>query len=47
MGKKAKAKAAKAEEAKSAGEEATEKMISAVLTGVNRAFPFSKTDDLT
>lgn len=45
MGKKAKAKATKEEEAKLASEETTEKMISAVLTGVNRAFPFSKTDD--
>ena len=47
MGKKAKAKAAREEEAKANGEETTEKMISAVLTGVNRAFPFSKSDDLT
>jgi ribosome biogenesis protein MAK21 len=47
MGKKAKAKATKEEEAKLASEETTEKMISAVLTGVNRAFPFSKTDDHT
>ncbi|TVY75572.1 Ribosome biogenesis protein NOC1 [Lachnellula suecica] len=44
-GKKAKAKAAKEEEAKLSTEETTEKMISAVLTGVNRAFPFSKSDD--
>ena len=47
MGKKAVAKAAKEEESKLSGEETTEKMISAVLTGVNRAFPFSKTDDIT
>ncbi|KAE9376794.1 CBF-domain-containing protein [Stipitochalara longipes BDJ] len=47
MGKKAKAKVAKENEAKATSEETTEKMISAVLTGVNRAFPFSKTDDLT
>jgi ribosome biogenesis protein MAK21 len=47
MGKKAKAKAAKETEAKTTNEETTEKMISGVLTGVNRAFPFSKTDDLT
>lgn len=47
MGKKAKAKAARKNEAKATNEETTEKMISAVLTGVNRAFPFSKTDDLT
>ncbi|KAG4443591.1 hypothetical protein IFR05_000968 [Cadophora sp. M221] len=45
MGKKAKAKATKEEEAKLTSEETTEKMISAVLTGVNRAFPFSKSDD--
>lgn len=45
MGKKAKAKAIKAEEAKHASEETTEKMISAVLTGVNRAFPFSNVED--
>jgi ribosome biogenesis protein MAK21 len=47
MGKKAKAKATKEAEAKLASEETTEKMISAVLTGVNRAFPFSKTDEHT
>jgi len=47
MGKKAKAKAAKEIDAKTASEETTEKLISSVLTGVNRAFPFSKTDDLT
>lgn len=47
MGKKAKARAAKEEEAKLTSEETTEKMISAVLTGVNRAFPFSKSDDVT
>lgn len=45
MGKKAKAKRAKEEEAKLTREETTEKMISAVLTGVNRAFPFAKNDD--
>ncbi|KUJ20246.1 CBF-domain-containing protein [Mollisia scopiformis] len=47
MGKKAKARVAKEEEAKLISEETTEKLISAVLTGVNRAFPFSQTDDLT
>jgi ribosome biogenesis protein MAK21 len=46
-GKMAKAKASKEEEAKTASEETTEKMISAVLTGVNRAFPFSKSDSVT
>jgi ribosome biogenesis protein MAK21 len=47
MGKKAQAKAQLEAEAKLANEELTEKMISAVLTGVNRAFPFSKSDDHT
>jgi len=47
MGKKAKAKASKEELAQKASEETIEKMISAVLTGVNRAFPFTKSDDLT
>ncbi|CAG8955972.1 hypothetical protein HYFRA_00008827 [Hymenoscyphus fraxineus] len=47
MGKKAKAKATKEEEAKLASQETIEKMISAVLSGVNRAFPFSKSDDLS
>ena len=46
-GKKALAKQTKEEEAKLDREETTEKMISAVLTGVNRAFPFSKSDDNT
>lgn len=46
-GKKAQAKAAKEEEAKQASEETNEKLISAVLTGVNRAFPFAGTDDST
>jgi ribosome biogenesis protein MAK21 len=43
IGKKAK----KEENMKQGSEEATEKMISAVLTGVNRAFPFAKSDDFT
>jgi ribosome biogenesis protein MAK21 len=47
MGKKARQKATKEEEAKHASEETTEKMISAVLTGVNRAFPFSNAEDHT
>jgi ribosome biogenesis protein MAK21 len=47
VGKMAKAKASKEEEAKQASEETTEKMISAVLSGVNRAFPFSKSDGTT
>lgn len=46
-GKMSKAKASKEEEAKQAKEETTEKMISAVLTGVNRAFPFSKDNGAT
>ena len=45
MGKRVKAKLTKEEEANLASEETTEKMISAVLTGVNRALPFSKSDD--
>jgi ribosome biogenesis protein MAK21 len=44
MGKKAKEKAKKEEIMKQGSEETTEKMISAVLTGVNRAFPFAKSD---
>jgi ribosome biogenesis protein MAK21 len=47
IGKKAKEKAEKEDEAKLASEETIEKMISAVLAGVNRAFPFAKSDDLT
>lgn len=46
-GKMAKAKATKEDESKLASEETMEKMISAVLTGVNRAFPFSKSDGTT
>ncbi|OWP03258.1 hypothetical protein B2J93_2990 [Marssonina coronariae] len=46
-GKKAKAKATKEEEAKLTSEEVNQKLISAVLTGVNRAFPFSKSDNTT
>jgi ribosome biogenesis protein MAK21 len=47
MGKKAKEKAKKEEIMKQGSEETTEKIISAVLTGVNRAFPFAKSDDFT
>ncbi|KFY01682.1 hypothetical protein O988_02604 [Pseudogymnoascus sp. VKM F-3808] len=46
-GKKALEKVTKEEQAKLSSEETTEKMISAVLTGVNRALPFSKSDDVT
>ncbi len=46
-GKKALEKSEKEEQAKLASEETTEKMISAVLTGVNRALPFAKSDDIT
>lgn len=46
-GRKAKEKAKKRDLEKQLGEEMTEKMISAVLTGVNRAFPFAKSDDFT
>lgn len=44
-GKKAQEKADKEVLAKLASEETTEKMISAILTGVNRAFPFSGSED--
>jgi len=47
MGKKAKEKAKKKETMKQGSEETTEKMISAILTGVNRAFPFVKSDEFT
>lgn len=47
LGKMALEKATKAELAKQISQETTEKMISAVLTGVNRAFPFAKSDDST
>ena len=46
-GKKALEKQEKDEQAKLSSEETTEKMISAVLTGVNRALPFAKSDDIT
>ncbi|KHJ31664.1 putative arm repeat-containing protein [Erysiphe necator] len=46
-GKKANAKKIKEQQSKSISEETNEKMISALLTGVNRAFPFSKSDDIT
>ncbi|EPQ64599.1 Constituent of 66S pre-ribosomal particles [Blumeria graminis f. sp. tritici 96224] len=45
MGKKAKAKLAKEMDSNLASE-SKEKMISAILTGVNRAFPFSKSDSV-
>ena len=47
MGRKAIQKAKQEEEAKEANVELKEKMISAVLSGVNRAMPFSNTDDQT
>lgn len=46
-GKKARRKAELEETAKKSDEELNEKLISAVLTGVNRAFPFARTDDTT
>jgi ribosome biogenesis protein MAK21 len=46
-GKRAEEKAKKEELAKQASVETIEKMTSAVLTGVNRAFPFAKSDDST
>jgi len=44
-GRKAEQKAKSKENAYKAEEELSEKMIAQVLTGVNRAFPFAKTDD--
>ncbi|KAF2460730.1 CBF/Mak21 family-domain-containing protein [Lineolata rhizophorae] len=44
-GKKASAKARQREEVNKAEDELNEKIIAQVLTGVNRAFPFAKTDD--
>ncbi|POS87128.1 hypothetical protein EPUL_000721 [Erysiphe pulchra] len=46
-GKKAKAKKIIEQQSKLTTEETNEKMISALLTGVNRAFPFSNSDDIT
>ncbi|KAH0545000.1 hypothetical protein FGG08_000926 [Glutinoglossum americanum] len=46
-GKKAQRKADREEEVSQSEGEMTEKLISAILTGVNRAFPFSRTDDST
>ncbi|KAJ9647812.1 RNA-binding ribosome biosynthesis protein mak21 [Coniosporium tulheliwenetii] len=46
-GKKANRKAKLREQADQSEEQLRERMIAAVLTGVNRAFPFSKTDDAT
>ncbi|KAL7273675.1 RNA-binding ribosome biosynthesis protein mak21 [Rhizina undulata] len=45
MNKKARARAEKEEKGKQFEEEINAKLISAVLAGVNRAFPFSKIDD--
>lgn len=45
LSKKAKKKLEMAEKVTQAEEEVNAKLISAVLTGVNRAFPFSKVDD--
>lgn len=44
-GKKAQKKLAEKEKSTVVDEELREKMLSAVLTGVNRAMPFTKTDD--
>ena len=48
-GKMAREKARKeqkrAEQAAKADEESRERLVAAVLTGVNRAFPFANTDD--
>lgn len=45
INKKARLRAQKEEEASQFEEESNAKLVSAVLTGVNRAFPFSKVDD--
>ncbi|KAA8894092.1 CBF/Mak21 family-domain-containing protein [Sphaerosporella brunnea] len=45
MNKKARLRAKKEEEQNQFEEESNAKLVSAVLTGVNRAFPFSKVDD--
>ena len=45
VGKKAQKKLAEKEKSTIVDEELREKMLSAVLTGVNRAIPFTKTDD--
>jgi ribosome biogenesis protein MAK21 len=45
LGKNARRKAEREEEANKSEGEMIEKLISAVLTGVNRAFPFSRSDD--
>ncbi|EKG17590.1 CCAAT-binding factor [Macrophomina phaseolina MS6] len=44
---KAKAKEREQEQASKAESELNEKLIAGVLTGVNRAFPYAKTDDVT
>jgi ribosome biogenesis protein MAK21 len=45
LNKKARLRAKKEEEQNQFDEESNAKLVSAVLTGVNRAFPFSKVDD--
>ena len=45
VGRKARERAKKEEIVKQTSEETNEKIISAILTGVNRAFPFVKSDD--
>ncbi|KAH0561948.1 hypothetical protein GP486_003344 [Trichoglossum hirsutum] len=47
LGKKAQQKADHAGEANKSEGELAEKLVSAVLTGVNRALPYSRTDDST
>ncbi|KAI9738533.1 MAG: hypothetical protein M1818_005430 [Claussenomyces sp. TS43310] len=47
IGKRAKEKVRKEDLAKRASQETTDKLISAILTGVNRAFPFAGSDDVT
>jgi ribosome biogenesis protein MAK21 len=47
LNRKAQARAKEQEEAERLGEEASEKMLSQILTGVNRAYPFAAVDSTT
>jgi ribosome biogenesis protein MAK21 len=47
VGKKVEARAVREASVKQSSKEMTEKLISAVLTGVNRALPFANSDDTT
>src|SRR5690606_4556076 len=45
LSRKAKARKIKEEKEKALEEESNSRLVSAILTGVNRAFPYSKVDD--